>query len=164
MHRLSVVFILLFFPTVVLAEENITITTYYPSPNGIYRSLTLYPGNQPAAASNGMMYFDQGDRTVKYYNSTDWLTIGSLSSASVIHVGGRNSGAGATLTVNCPAGKKFVSAYGAANQTTPFLDPASQETLVPGGGFYVKGDCVGKSSCSFNPAGAANKALWGECQ
>lgn len=43
------------------AGENITVTTYYPSPFGVYRVLRLQPGIRPAGAcTEGDMYYDNG--------------------------------------------------------------------------------------------------------
>jgi hypothetical protein len=42
LKSLCLIFVILaLFPTIILAE-NITITTYYPSPNGAYNNLTVY--------------------------------------------------------------------------------------------------------------------------
>ncbi len=48
------------------ADETLTITTYYPSPYGVYKTLRLYPNDtiDPTAAScpnRGEMYFDDSD-------------------------------------------------------------------------------------------------------
>lgn len=40
---LSLIFLLLCPPYLFSAEENITLSTYYPSPKGIYKTLRLYP-------------------------------------------------------------------------------------------------------------------------
>jgi hypothetical protein len=46
-------------------EETITITTYYPSPYGVYNELRLFPQSEPSAACGvgreGTMYFDSED-------------------------------------------------------------------------------------------------------
>lgn len=45
----------------VWAEESLTITTYYPSPQGVYKQLKLYPHNVPPAcnaANEGWMYYN----------------------------------------------------------------------------------------------------------
>lgn len=54
-----VLFLALPFPSP--AEESITITTYYPAPHGVYKSLRLYPGNEPACNEGfeGSMYYDK---------------------------------------------------------------------------------------------------------
>lgn len=42
------------------SQENITISTYYPSPFGVYETLRLFPTTQPGAipCEEGTMYFD----------------------------------------------------------------------------------------------------------
>ena len=53
-------------PAVCLAaqDENLTITTYYPSPHGVYRSIRFYPSAPPDC-------LDASDEGLMYYNSTD---------------------------------------------------------------------------------------------
>jgi hypothetical protein len=51
--------------TAAYAQESLTISTYYPSPYGVYGTLRLYPSdsNTPGSlcANAGEMYFDQSD-------------------------------------------------------------------------------------------------------
>jgi hypothetical protein len=51
-----------FFPLNVLfaADESITVTTYYPSPNGVYKTLRLYPGARPGSCQDGQMVYHDG--------------------------------------------------------------------------------------------------------
>lgn len=52
-------------------EETLTITTYYPSPYGVYAELRLFPSatkstfDCDAAEEVGKMYYDNTDRTIK---------------------------------------------------------------------------------------------------
>ncbi len=80
-------FILIFFlTTVCLAQseqsESITISTYYPSPTGNYKTLRLIPSDQPpagsAAVQAGTMYFNNSTQKLYIYNDTGgWKSIGS---------------------------------------------------------------------------------------
>lgn len=42
------------------AEENMEITTYYPSPAGIYETFRLVPRERPSPCREGEMYYDNG--------------------------------------------------------------------------------------------------------
>ena len=50
-------------------DETLTITTYYPSPYGVYRNLRLHPATaEPSCASaddEGVMYYDSNSDTVR---------------------------------------------------------------------------------------------------
>jgi hypothetical protein len=41
-------------------EDSITITTYYPSPYGVYKTLRLYPGSKAASCNTGEITYDDG--------------------------------------------------------------------------------------------------------
>lgn len=59
-------------------DETLTITTYYPSPYGVYRNLRLNPGNEPGASDGldrGVMYFDQDLDKIRYYNNSGWVNL-----------------------------------------------------------------------------------------
>ena len=63
-------------------NETITITTYYPSPHGVYGVLTLYPSDSqpdPAITREGDLYYDKGTedptnrpKGVYVYNGSVW--------------------------------------------------------------------------------------------
>ena len=58
--------ILLLGVTISSAQEEITFTTYYPSPHGVYKKLRLYPDATFGASDcdelgeEGLMYYDAG--------------------------------------------------------------------------------------------------------
>ena len=60
--------------------DSISITTYYPSPYGVYRNLRLFPSQQPSAANAqpGTMYFNvTTNMTYVYVNATSkWQPVG----------------------------------------------------------------------------------------
>jgi hypothetical protein len=59
-------------------QENLTITTYYPSPYGVYKSLRLMPGNKPVAGvAAGVMFYNSSDNQIYYYDNTDFKIPGS---------------------------------------------------------------------------------------
>lgn len=72
MARLFKIFgVMIFFTNIlslVFSQEQITITTYYPSPYGSYNELQLFPHNEPTtecnAATRGTMYYDSDDDSV----------------------------------------------------------------------------------------------------
>lgn len=59
------------------ASEEITITTYYPSPYGTYKNLRLYPSEKPTGASvkEGLMYYDTDDHELRYRNDSKWVKL-----------------------------------------------------------------------------------------
>lgn len=67
------------------AGEDITITTYYPSPHGVFMSLRLYPNPNPIecnAATAGSMYYGDTSGTgwicrEKCPGVYDWVDIAS---------------------------------------------------------------------------------------
>jgi hypothetical protein len=67
-------------------EEEITLTTYYPSPYGSYRildtlNLNLIPqSSEPAGGKVGSVYYDSGDGgKIRYYDSSGWRDLGSCN-------------------------------------------------------------------------------------
>ncbi len=65
---------------VLFAQEQLTITTYYPSPYGSYNELQLYPHSSPVTACNattrGTMYYDSDDNQIKVCDGTSWTNLG----------------------------------------------------------------------------------------
>ena len=66
--------------------ESLTITTYYPSPFGVYRNMQLYPSELPVgtAEQEGVMYYDKNTHSIRYRNDTGWqnITSGEIGRAS----------------------------------------------------------------------------------
>jgi hypothetical protein len=79
------VFMVLAFSGLAMADENVTITTYYPSPNGVYRNLRLYPSAETTcdASKDGTMYFNNTTvpsvGRICHYNGTgyEWADFGA---------------------------------------------------------------------------------------
>jgi hypothetical protein len=60
-------------------NETLTITTYYPSPHGVYGVLTMYPRDTvPNNPQQGDMYFNSGNNTLLIYvnNTVEWQPAG----------------------------------------------------------------------------------------
>jgi hypothetical protein len=83
---LLIYLVLLLCAPVVFAEE-VTITTYYPSPYGSYNELQLYP-HTPAVATcdatngKGTMFYDSSTNQIKVcQGATGWLAISAASSS-----------------------------------------------------------------------------------
>jgi len=65
-------------------NETITITTYYPSPHGVYGVLTLYPRTtEPDDPRQGDMYFNQTEEKLYIYknDTAGWVPVGGEASA-----------------------------------------------------------------------------------
>lgn len=82
---------------VLAADESITITTYYPSPTGVYKQLKLAPQSSPPSAC------DSNARGTMYYNSTDNLVYACNGTAFNSMSGAAPSGMIAMFTT-CPSG------------------------------------------------------------
>ncbi len=71
----------LFIPVFCFAQSNqtesLTITTYYPSPYGVYKNLRLHPTAEPTTGVDaGVMYYDTGLDLIRYYNKTNqWVNL-----------------------------------------------------------------------------------------
>lgn len=67
---------LLLAPILIQAQENITITTYYPAPFGVYKTLRLFPHDDfdlwDSCDSIGDMYYDASDDAVYACRSGIW--------------------------------------------------------------------------------------------
>jgi hypothetical protein len=60
-------------------NETIAITTYYPSPHGVYGVLTMYPrDSEPNNPQQGDMYFNSGNNTLLIYvnDTAQWQPAG----------------------------------------------------------------------------------------
>jgi len=66
-------------------NETITITTYYPSPHGVYGVLTLYPRtSEPENPREGDMFYNQSDKNIYFYKGSSaggWQIVGGEASA-----------------------------------------------------------------------------------
>ncbi|MCX5708562.1 MAG: H-type lectin domain-containing protein [Candidatus Omnitrophica bacterium] len=60
-------------------SESLTITTYYPSPYGVYKTIRLYPSEQPSdsLAQPGVMYFNNTTNTTYIHNDSVWEIFGA---------------------------------------------------------------------------------------
>jgi hypothetical protein len=83
-----------FIPLSFSGQEEITFTTYYPSPYGSYRVLNMGPTTRPANPGQGDIYYDNGLGGISggmyYYNGTDWIPMGGLTEEQ--WVGGLEAG------------------------------------------------------------------------
>ncbi len=69
--------------SLVSAEESISITTYYPSPYGVYNELRLFPHAAPVTlcgpTTEGTMFFNNITKQLQICNSTGWTGPGGDS-------------------------------------------------------------------------------------
>lgn len=82
-----VVFLLLFYLCPFVRGEEVTLTTYYPAPFGVYKELTLYPHNNPttctSSAHEGKLYYRKSDDTIFVCKGTaGWKEVAGLWTAS----------------------------------------------------------------------------------
>ena len=86
-------------------SEEITITTYYPSPYGVYNTLTLYPNDDhtPGGCLNterGQMYYDNTDNKIYVCDGTNWGGLGggfwAANGNDIYNINSGNVGIGTT--------------------------------------------------------------------
>ena len=57
-------------------DETLALTTYYPSPHGVYKSLTLFPSDDfdpiGACTNEGEMYYDDSDDKIYVCDGIVW--------------------------------------------------------------------------------------------
>ena len=52
--------------------ETITLTTYYPAPFGVYKTLRLSPSTPVDKPKEGEIYYDEQEHTLKCYTGDKW--------------------------------------------------------------------------------------------
>ena len=58
------------------SEDSLTITTYYPSPYGVYKNLRLHPSDEPkSGVDRGVMYYNSTENKLMYRNDTTWVNL-----------------------------------------------------------------------------------------
>ncbi len=104
MHRLKMVVFSLFISIVilvscalVLAEESISITTYYPSPYGVYNEMRLYPHSIPITScdstTEGTMFYNDSAQELQVCTASGlWKSGGGFWVGSGNDIYNTNSG------------------------------------------------------------------------
>jgi len=133
------------------AADEITITTYYPSPYGSYRELQLYPQSSPTAcgsATEGTMYYHSAAKEVRVCNGSSYTTISggggfwsAVGTNNIVNTNSGNVGIGDTtpeekLDID---GRVHISSTTAPSSTTDKL-------YNLGGTLYWAGNPVGIAS------------------
>ncbi len=119
MHRLKLVFFPLFisiialvFYSFALAEESLSITTFYPSPYGVYNEMRLFPHDAPvtscSAATEGTMFYNGTSHDLQVCTGTAWGGGGdSLWAGSGADIYNTNTG-NVGIGTNVPTSAKLV--------------------------------------------------------
>jgi hypothetical protein len=130
MRLILAIIAILSLPVIGLAQEQLNITTYYPSPYGSYTELQLSPiatGSRSvcnAAAHEGKLYYDLTTHKVEV---CDYLAVGGYSwrdlkgGVSFASAGSFVGGA-AAVTYNVGNGFKVVLVNGLHNHATVYSD------------------------------------------
>lgn len=129
-------------------EESVTITTYYPSPYGVYKEMRLHPNTSPStcdATNEGAMYYDD--------SSNEPLVCEEITTSTYAWTSmSRSSGprataftAPGTYTFTVPAGvtsltgKLWGAGGGGGGGYQPAVGPSGYGGGGGGGGQYVEG-------------------------
>jgi len=115
MHRIVIFIGLILFLGAGLCfaeDETLTITTYYPAPYGVYKTLRLYPSaTQPESCQEGELYYDSDDDKI-YICSGDagfetWQSVGGTH-GTILYTrcawASGGFGISTCLPPDCPAG------------------------------------------------------------
>jgi len=151
---LSLSFLLLSLPAFLFAEESITITTYYPSPYGVYNELQLFPHNPAVTAC------DDAHKGTLFYKSTDdqvYVCKGTTLGWKPVSAGAPSGFCVFSDTqTSCPTGW---------TRRTQFDGRTIRGFATPGGtggadthnhGSFTDGDSVGTSPASVGATDAAS--------
>ena len=128
------------------SQENLTITTYYPSPYGSYNELQLYPHNPNVtpcnAATTGTMYYD---------NSTTpgQIKVCEGASGNWVNIGGGVGGGTCTMV-----------------DSGTLLSPPAREAVCPAGYKLITGgvDCHGAKITESRPINPLFEKWQGTCE
>ena len=101
---------------IVYCQERITIATYYPSPEGVYKNMTLYPHDDfdPAVAcsQDGAMYYDDSENQAYICANSTWIPLGGglryLGRTGAVSASSPGLSGPDTTTVTPPAGTKYM--------------------------------------------------------
>ena len=153
---------MLLVPGVVRAQSNqsdsFSITTYYPSPYGVYRNLRLFPSQQPSAANaqQWTMFFNSSDNaTYVYRNQTlGWQQIGGagywqMDGGNLTTV---NSSVRLNVTDICSQGICLSQLKGVVGNQTLILNAHTYDSCISAGGTVVDTDVSGLKQCRFDSA------------
>ncbi|MFC1624424.1 dockerin type I domain-containing protein [Candidatus Omnitrophota bacterium] len=126
-----------------IADETITLTTYYPAPYGAYDTVRFSPIARPGSGSEatGDVYYDIDDDTIYYWDGSAWQTFGGFWTASGDDIHNANSD----------------------NVGIGITNPEAQ-LHVEGDGFYFyggSGDVTGDGLITVSDAGFASQWLSG---
>ena len=96
----------------VAGAETLTVTTYYPSPYGIYQQLRLMPTDSidplAACSDKGEMYYDDSDNQMYVCNGTSWQSSQSYWTRNLNDIYPNDINSNAGIGTNNPSEKLHV--------------------------------------------------------
>jgi hypothetical protein len=114
-------------------EEKLTISTFYPAPNGVYQTMRLKPGNAPVDAKPGQVYYNSTTDKIMYYNKlSNWSSLAGEGASSDT----RHMEPNASYTGTPSRGNMF---FNNTTRTIQFYNKTSQWVNVSGGGYWREG-------------------------
>ena len=142
----------------VIAQEQITLTTYYPSPYGVYNKVRLYPHAEGAACTPGELYYNASGVLYLCDNTSTWVQALTAGGANNIDLGSGDIIFGGTLRSTRTDGG-WVEQFGNStkdglkwNNFYKDLEWYYNDTVAGFFDFQVQGEFANYSS-NFNSAG-----------
>jgi hypothetical protein len=155
-------------------SETLTITTYYPSPYGVYRNLKLSPSNLPTnGVDRGVMYYDNSTNKLRYYDGTVWVNItdgGGASAGDILvnaahtkgdcrSAGGTPAASGTSFQIcripggSCPSGWHQYESWGTYVQTTGCCGSGTAYCVYPRHAFGSEYGLNASAWSNYRPCG-----------
>jgi hypothetical protein len=143
-------------------EEKITISTYYPSPYGVYKTLRIFPSDDidigAPCQNDGEVIYDDSENRAYICSNGAWTALGGG--------GGGEGGAVECVWVTdkqpkgrclgcvhlkayCPAGYTVVGGGGSCGKWLNYMYTSHPDRAANAWGVNCKGTCTG-NNCSWN--------------
>lgn len=120
-------------------DETFTITTYYPSPYGVYKTLRLYPTDDilpTVSCNNGEMYYDNSENKFYGCSNTVWVELGSGGGGGVfggMYEIGDDSGRPSSPVIACPANRPYLPSGSFTTCHCETANPFTSDCSCPSG-------------------------------
>jgi len=142
-----------------LAQEQLTISTYYPSPYGSYdqlevsRSVTYQPIDKSTITDprRGELIYDSSDDQFYYYNASAWVSLGGGGTPASWNCAVVNGTSQVTSSAVCPVNRKLITGGCTGGTSTSHTVPTSRPQPGTGTGGWF---------CASNTAYSLTAYAW----